>query len=187
MIDFVRSLFRRENSSATAKERLRLVLLSDHLELSPEIVDALKADLLAVISRYVEIDAQAADVTFEHRDRELAMLASVPVLSVRNDRLRPALTLAPPLAVDAMVAVDRATVADPFDVFSEPVSFGMTQAAEAQTPSAREAQPPGAGQGVAARPRRRRRRRRPAGAAPPEVTLEPLPQGPPPPMSAAQG
>ena len=57
MIDFFRSLFKPERSSTTAKERLRLVLLSDHLSLAPEVVEALKRDLLAVISRYVEIDA----------------------------------------------------------------------------------------------------------------------------------
>jgi len=91
VFEFFRSLFRPEGSSVTAKERLRLVLLSDHLSLSPEIVDALKADLLAVISRYVEIDAEHADVTFEHRDHEVAMLASIPIRALREERRRASL------------------------------------------------------------------------------------------------
>ena len=75
MFDFFKSLFRKEGSSATAKERLRLVLLSDHLSLAPHVVEALKSDLLAVLSRYVEIDAALADVTFEQREHEVEPVA----------------------------------------------------------------------------------------------------------------
>ena len=84
MIDFFKKLFGSQPSGATAKERLRLVLLSDHLSLAPDVIDALKRDLLEVIARYVEFDEQHAEVTFEHRDREIAMLASVPILGMRE-------------------------------------------------------------------------------------------------------
>ena len=85
MFEFFKSLFRPEKpSSETAKERLQLVLLSDHIALSPAIIESLKADLLAVISRYVEIDPEQADVTFEHRQREIAMLASIPIKGIRE-------------------------------------------------------------------------------------------------------
>lgn len=84
--EFFKSLFPRERSGATARERLRLVLLSDHLALAPDVLDALKAELLEVISRYVDIDPTLADVSFEQREREIAMLASVPIVGVRKDR-----------------------------------------------------------------------------------------------------
>jgi septum formation topological specificity factor MinE len=61
-----------------------LVLLSDHLSLAPDTIDALKADLFDVFSRYFEYDAEQAEVTFDHREREVAMLASVPILRVRD-------------------------------------------------------------------------------------------------------
>lgn len=84
MFDFFRTLFNpAPPSSSTAKERLRLVLLSDQLSLAPDVVEALKKDLLAVISRYVTIDSAHADVTFEHRDKEVAMLANIPITGVR--------------------------------------------------------------------------------------------------------
>jgi cell division topological specificity factor len=82
MLDFLKALFRPERSGATAKERLRLVLLSDHLSLAPDMVEALKADLFAVLSKYVEIDSDQAEVTFEQREREVAIMASVPILRV---------------------------------------------------------------------------------------------------------
>ena len=85
MFEFLKTLFNPPPpSSTTAKERLRLVLLSDHLSLSPETLAALKADLLAVISRYVEIDSSHADVTFEHRENDVAVLASIPITGVRE-------------------------------------------------------------------------------------------------------
>ncbi len=94
MLDFLRSLFNPPPpSGATAKERLRLVLVSDHLSLAPDVVAALKKDLLAVITRYVTIDSAHADVTFEHRENEVAMLANIPITGVHD---RSPSTQAPP-------------------------------------------------------------------------------------------
>ncbi len=82
MIDFLKRLFGQPGSSATAKERLRLVLMTDHLELAPEMIDAMKRDLVDVISRYVEVDRDKIEVNFERQDRALAMMANIPILSV---------------------------------------------------------------------------------------------------------
>ena len=84
MWEWLNRFFGVPSSSAVAKERLRLVLLSDHLALAPEIVDSLRAELLAVISRYVEVDEAHCDVTFEHQDARIAMLANVPILALRD-------------------------------------------------------------------------------------------------------
>ena len=83
MIEFFQRLFGKPASSATAKERLRLVLLSDHISLAPDVVEALKHDLVEVISRYVEVDAESCDVTFEQRETQVAMLANIPVLAMK--------------------------------------------------------------------------------------------------------
>jgi len=77
-------IFGRENSGATAKERLRLVLMSDHLSLAPDMVEAMKRDLVEVVSRYVEVDRDKIDVRFEHQDSVFAMLANVPIISVNR-------------------------------------------------------------------------------------------------------
>ena len=77
-------LFGRENSGATAKERLRLVLMSDHLSLAPDMIEQMKQDLVAVVSRYMEVDRDKIDVRFEHQDRVFAMLANVPIISVNR-------------------------------------------------------------------------------------------------------
>jgi cell division topological specificity factor len=84
VIDFIKRLFGQSGSSATAKERLRLVLMTDHLELAPDMIEAMKRDFVDVISRYVEVDRERIEVTFEHQDRTLAMLANIPILSVNR-------------------------------------------------------------------------------------------------------
>jgi len=90
VIEFIQRLFGKPASSATAKERLRLVLLSDHLSLAPDVVEALKHDLVEVISRYVEVDEENCDVTFEQREKQIAMLANIPILGMRSRPKPPA-------------------------------------------------------------------------------------------------
>ncbi|MDQ6823080.1 MAG: cell division topological specificity factor MinE [Candidatus Eremiobacteraeota bacterium] len=85
MIEFFNKLFGRQPSGATAKERLRLVLMSDHLSLAPDMVEAMKRDLVDVISRYVEVDRAKIEVSFEQQDKALAMLANIPILSVNRN------------------------------------------------------------------------------------------------------
>jgi len=84
MIEFFKRLFVPEQSGAVARERLRLVLLADHLSLAPEVVEALRADLIAVISKYVEVDEKNCDVSFEQQDRAVAVLANIPILALRE-------------------------------------------------------------------------------------------------------
>jgi len=60
MLDFITRFFKREEASKTlAKERLRLVLMSDRVSLAPDIFDEMKGEMLAVIRRYLEIDERA--------------------------------------------------------------------------------------------------------------------------------
>jgi len=152
VLDFFKSLFRPQPSSATAKERLRLVLLSDHLSLAPDVIESLKADLLEVIRRYVVIDEQHADVSFEHREHEIAMLASIPIVSVNGDRPAPP----PPTPIRAPLPVTTAsTVTEAPTVTAPAVAVPV------------EPEPVQAGAPVApVRTRRRRRRKRTADGQP---------------------
>jgi cell division topological specificity factor len=141
MIDFFKKIFKPEGSSTTARERLRLVLLSDHLSLAPEVVESLKLDLIAVISKYVEVDEAACDVTFERQDSAIAMLANIPILAMKTRPPSPPPTpSAPPPAPEP------------------PPSFGTPATAKVaeESPAADQpvpSKPPSA-------PRRKRRRRR---------------------------
>jgi len=89
VLDFFTRFFKPERSGSLAKERLRLVLLSDHLSLAPDVVESLKRDLIEVISRYCEVDVANTDVSFEQQDSAVAMLANIPILGLRTGRPTP--------------------------------------------------------------------------------------------------
>ena len=84
MIEWVKKFFGTPPSSTTAKERLRLVLMTDHLALAPDLIENMKRDLVDVISRYVEVDREKVEVNFEREDKALAMLANIPIVSVNR-------------------------------------------------------------------------------------------------------
>jgi len=84
MLDFINKFFRREEASKTqAKERLRLVLMSDRVSLAPDVFDSMKTEMLGVVRRYLDIDERGLDVHFENAERQFMLLANIPVLKVR--------------------------------------------------------------------------------------------------------
>lgn len=80
MLEFFQRLFRgEEQSKQVAKERLRLVLVQDRMSLSAQELDALKEDLLAVISKYLEIEEGGPEVNLEQDGQSIALVATIPV------------------------------------------------------------------------------------------------------------
>ena len=84
MIDFISRFFRREEASKNlAKERLRLILMSDRVSLAPDVFDSMKSEMLSVVRRYLDIDESGLDVHFENAERQFMLLANIPVVKVK--------------------------------------------------------------------------------------------------------
>lgn len=66
-------------SASEAKERLKLVLIHDRTDLSQEELAEMKNELLAVISRHVEIDPEAVRITMRQEGREQKLTADIPL------------------------------------------------------------------------------------------------------------
>ena len=76
---FVSKLFqRRPKSSAIAKERLQLVLVHDR-GFSPQLLEKLKTEIIAVISKYVEVDDGGIEVRVTRSERQDRLVANIPV------------------------------------------------------------------------------------------------------------
>lgn len=85
LLDFLNRFFNRESASKNvAKERLRLVLVHDRTNISPEIVEALKEDLIKVINNYMEIDQNALEVSLNKEDNSVALVANIPILRIKK-------------------------------------------------------------------------------------------------------
>lgn len=85
-MSFFDRLFGRKNSADSAKERLQLVLIHDRTDLTPAELDSLKDDLIATISRHVEIDAQSMQIGVEHDGRSQRLVADIPIKSAQRRR-----------------------------------------------------------------------------------------------------
>lgn len=54
--------FLRKTSGTVAKKRLKLLLLSDKTDFSPELLDKMKDDMIRVISKYTEMEADGIEI-----------------------------------------------------------------------------------------------------------------------------
>ncbi|MDI6693865.1 MAG: cell division topological specificity factor MinE [Anaerolineales bacterium] len=88
MAGFLDRLLGRETKSAQqAKERLKLVLVHDRTDIAPGVLEVLKDDLIAAISRHIEIDPSAVRIEMTQEGREQRLIADIPLRPVRRRRV----------------------------------------------------------------------------------------------------
>jgi len=83
---FFERLTGRKRSAESAKERLQLVLIHDRTDITQVELEALRDDILAVISRHVDIDPDAVRIDVEREGREQRLVADIPLRSVTRRR-----------------------------------------------------------------------------------------------------
>lgn len=62
-----------------AKERLKVVLVQDRIKLNPDLLELIRADLLAAISRRLEVDEQNIEISLAREARWDKLYANVPI------------------------------------------------------------------------------------------------------------
>jgi cell division topological specificity factor len=77
---------KRKRSAKSAKERLQLVLIHDRTDMTQTEFEALRDDILAVISRHVDVDPGAVRIDVERDGREQRLIADIPLRSVARRR-----------------------------------------------------------------------------------------------------
>jgi cell division topological specificity factor len=76
---FDRLTGKNRRSASAAKERLQLVLIHDRTDLSPGLLENLRDELIAVISRHVDVDPSAVRLEMTSEGREQRLLADIPL------------------------------------------------------------------------------------------------------------
>jgi cell division topological specificity factor len=74
----------REDTRSAARDRLRLVLVSDRATVAPQLMESLRNELIEVISRYMEIDTCSMQMGLERHEGVMALAANIPVRSVHR-------------------------------------------------------------------------------------------------------
>ena len=62
-----------------AKQRLKVALVQDRVKVNPELLELIKADLLTVISRRLEIDEQHMQISLARENQLDKLQADVPI------------------------------------------------------------------------------------------------------------
>lgn len=81
MFEMIQRLFGKDTTGSKdiAKERLRLVLVHDRANVSPQFMEILKDDMIRVISNYMEINERDMEVNLTNTNSSVALVANIPV------------------------------------------------------------------------------------------------------------
>ena len=83
-----------ENSKDFAKERLKLVLIHDKANVSPQFLEMVKGEIIKVIKQYMEIDESCLDIQLtktksDESGRIVPMLVTnIPILNVKTTEMK---------------------------------------------------------------------------------------------------
>lgn len=69
----------RERTKDTAHNRLRLVLIQDRLDLSPELMADMKREIWQVVSRYMVVDDDFIDFEIRRLDELMVLVSNIQV------------------------------------------------------------------------------------------------------------
>lgn len=74
-----------ENAKDVACNRLRVVLMQDRTNLTPELLQRMRQELIELLSKYVEMDKEALELNFEQDGNQMALMLSIPVLRAKEE------------------------------------------------------------------------------------------------------
>ena len=74
-----------ESSKDTARNRLRVVLMQDRTNLTPELMERMRKELVELLSKYVEMDKEALELNLEQDGDQVALMLSIPVIRAKDE------------------------------------------------------------------------------------------------------
>ena len=87
-MEFAR-IFRKKSSREIAKDRLKILLISDRVNCSPEIMELIKTDIAKVLSKYMKIDSENMEIQINTKGNKSgrggkmpSLYANIPIVDV---------------------------------------------------------------------------------------------------------
>ena len=90
MLDLLKLFGKPKSSKDVAKERLKLVLIHDRANLSPQFLEMLKSEIIKVITNYMDVDESALDIQLTRTKSDdgesivPALYANIPIKNIRQ-------------------------------------------------------------------------------------------------------
>jgi len=84
---FFERIFGKGEKSAKmiAKDRLRLVLMHDRADIPGPTMEAMRREILLVVSKYVDIDERLLEVSLERANDTVALIANIPIRRINQN------------------------------------------------------------------------------------------------------
>lgn len=83
-------LFGKKSSKQVAKDRLKILLISDRVSCSPQMLELIKHDIAKVISKYMKIDTASMEIEINNASskgklkKNPTLYANIPILDMKN-------------------------------------------------------------------------------------------------------
>lgn len=83
-------LFYKKSSRQIAKDRLKILLISDRVSCTPQTMELIKMDIAKVISKYMKIDTTSMEIEITgtngkgKRMKGPTLYANIPILDIKN-------------------------------------------------------------------------------------------------------
>ena len=74
-----------ESAKETACNRLRVVLMQDRTNLTPELMERMRREMVDLLSKYVEMDKDALELNLEQDGDQVALMLSIPVIRAKDE------------------------------------------------------------------------------------------------------
>ncbi len=90
LLDLSKLFGKSKSSKDVAKERLKLVLIHDRANVSPEFLEMVKGEIIKVITNYMDVDESALDIQLTRTKSEdgervvPALVANIPIRNVKK-------------------------------------------------------------------------------------------------------
>ena len=74
-----------ESAKETACNRLKVVLMQDRTNLTPELMERMRKEMIELLSKYVEMDKEALELELANDGDQVALMLSIPVIRARDE------------------------------------------------------------------------------------------------------
>ena len=82
-------ILKKKTSGSIAKDRLKILLISDRINCSPQTLNLIKQDLIHSISKYMSIDEEHVEIILKKnnkrgKNKKPSLYANIPILNIHE-------------------------------------------------------------------------------------------------------
>ena len=85
LLGFFRQAEQEESAKDVACNRLRVVLMQDRTNLTPQLLERMRSELVELLSKYLEMDKEALELNLDQEGEQMALMLSIPVIRAKDE------------------------------------------------------------------------------------------------------